>query len=486
MLFFAAAPTQKNLMPDIPVSLADAPAHLLARLFASGDASPVEACSAVLARIERFNPEFKAFVRVDAEGAQRAARASEARWGRKSPLSPLDGVPISIKDLILTKGLPTLRGSLTVDENQPWDEDSPVAARLREAGAVLLGKTATPEFGCKAETNSPRSGLTRNPWNPARTPGGSSGGAAVAVALGMGPIAVGTDGAGSVRIPAAFCGTFGLKPSFGRVPAYPLSPMGTVAHLGPHTMDVRDAALAMNIMKRPDARDWTSLPLNDEDYTAVLSQNFTGLRIAWSPRLGYATVHPEVAASVRDAVRSLEDAGARVEEVDPGFEDPLDVTTGLWFAGAWMVWNTLTSAQQAVTDPDFREQALLGRQISALHLQQLHVRRGVLGSHMRQFMERYDLLVTPSVAVPAFDIRPPGSEPMSAEAMLAWTPFSYPFNLTQQPACTIPCGQTADGMPIGIQFVGPMFRDDLVLRAAAAYEAIRPIPRPAVILDSQR
>lgn len=473
-------------MPDIPANLADAPAHLLARLFASGDASPVEACSAVLARIERFNPEFKAFVCVDAEGAQCAARASEARWGRKSPLGPLDGVPISIKDLILTKGLPTLRGSSTVDENQPWDVDSPVAARLREAGAVLLGKTATPEFGCKAETNSPRSGLTRNPWNPARTPGGSSGGAAVAVALGMGPIAVGTDGAGSVRIPAAFCGTFGLKPSFGRVPAYPLSPMGTVAHLGPHTMDVRDAALAMNVMKRPDARDWTSLPLNDEDYTAVLSQNFTGLRIAWSPRLGYAAVHPEVAASVRDAVRSLESAGAQVEEVDPGFEDPLDVTTGLWFAGAWMVWNTLTPAQQAVTDPDFREQALLGSQISALHLQQLHVRRGVLGSHMRQFMERYDLLVTPSVAVPAFDIRLPGSEPMSAKAMLAWTPFSYPFNLTQQPACTVPCGLTADGMPIGIQFVGPMFRDDLVLRAAAAYEAIRPIRRPAVVLDSQR
>ena len=479
-------PIQKDLMPKIPANLADAPAHLLGHLFASGSASPVEACNAVLDRIERFNPEFKAFVHVDAEGAKCAARASEARWSRKSPLGPLDGVPISIKDLILTKGLPTLRGSWTVDENQPWDVDSPVAARLREAGAVLLGKTATPEFGCKAETNSPRSGLTRNPWNSARTPGGSSGGAAVAVALGMGPIAVGTDGAGSVRIPAAFCGTFGLKPSFGRVPAYPLSPMGTVAHLGPHTMNVRDAALAMNVMKRPDARDWTSLPPNDDDYTAALSQNFTGLRIAWSPRLGYATVHPEVAATVRDAVRSLEGAGVRVEEVDPGFEDPIDVTTGLWFSGAWMVWNTLTSAQQAVTDPDFREQALLGRQISALELQQLHVRRGALGSHMRQFMERYDLLVTPSVAVPAFDIRPPGYEPMSAEAMLAWTPFSYPFNLTQQPACTIPCGLTADGLPIGIQFVGPMFRDDLVLRAAAAFEAIRPIPRPAVVLDSQR
>jgi aspartyl-tRNA(Asn)/glutamyl-tRNA(Gln) amidotransferase subunit A len=218
-------------MPDFPADLADAPAHLLARLFASAAASPVEVCRAVLARIERFNPEFKAFVRVDADGALAAARASEARWRAGSARGPLDGVPVSIKDLILTRGLPTLRGSFTVDEDQPWDVDAPVAARLREAGAVLLGKTATPEFGCKGETNSPRSGITRNPWNKERTPGGSSGGAAAAIAMGMGPIAVGTDGAGSVRIPAAFCGNFGLKPSFGRVPAYPLSPMGTVAHL---------------------------------------------------------------------------------------------------------------------------------------------------------------------------------------------------------------------------------------------------------------
>lgn len=473
-------------MPDTPVHLADAPAHALARLYASGEASPVEACREVLARIDRFNPEYKAFVRVDADGALAAARASEARWLAKSALGPLDGVPVSIKDLILTKGMPTLRGSFTVDENQPWDVDAPVTARLREAGAVLLGKTATPEFGCKGETNSPRTGFTRNPWNPARTPGGSSGGAAVAVALGMGPIAVGTDGAGSVRIPAAFCGNFGLKPSFGRVPAYPLSAMGTVAHLGPHSMDVRDAALAMNVMKRPDARDWTALPPNDDDYTAALGKGFAGLRVAWSPRLGYAQVHPEVAAGVKAAVRAIESAGAHVEEVDPGFEDPLEITTGLWFVGSWMVWNTLTPEQQAVTDPDFRAQAELGSRISALHVQQLQVRRVELGSHMRQFMQHYDLLVTPSIAVPAFEIRAPGSVPMTPEAMLSWTPFSYPFNLTQQPACTVPCGLTVDGLPIGIQFVGPMFRDDLVLRAGAAYEAIRPIPRPPVLQEGGR
>ena len=274
------------------------------------------------------------------------------------------------------------------------------------------------------------------------------------------------------------CGNSGLKPSFGRVPAYPLSPFGTVAHLGPHTMDVRDAAMAMNVMKRPDARDWTSLPPNTLDYTAALGDGFAGLRIAYSPRLGYAKVDAEVAAAVQAAVHAVASAGAIVEEVDPGIEDPLEITTGLWFIGAWTVWNTLTPAQQERTDPDFRAEALLGSELSALHVQQLHLRRGALGSHMRQFMERYDLLVTPSTAVPAFAIREPGTAPMTPEAMLGWTPFSYPFNLTQQPACTVPCGLTRDGLPIGIQFVGPMFRDELVLRAAAAYEAIRPIPRP--------
>ncbi len=388
-------------------------------------------------------------------------------------------MPVSIKDLILTRGWPTRRGSATVDPNQPWDIDAPVTARLREAGAVLFGKTCTPEFGCKGETNSPLTGISRNPWNPDRTPGGSSGGTAAAVAAGMGPLSVGTDGAGSVRIPAAFCGNFGLKPSFGRVPAYPLSPFGTVAHLGPHSMSVRDAALMMNIMKRPDARDWTSLPPDPTDYLQGLDDGVRGLRVAWSPTLGYAkNVHPDIAAATAQAARAFEELGAIVEAVDPGFDDPLDITTGLWFLGAWTVWNTLTHEQQAVTDPDFRAEAELGAGYSALDIQRLNLRRGALGAQMRQFMERFDLLLTPSVAIPAFEARPAGQTAMTPEAMLGWTPFSYPFNLTQQPACTIPCGLTRDGLPIGLQIVGPMFGDALVLRAARAYERMRPIPRP--------
>ena len=463
---------------NVPTDLADCSALTLLALYRSGDASPVDATRAVLARIDRVNPVLNAFCHLAPEEALASARASEARWLRKTPVGELDGVPVSIKDLILTAGWPTLRGSRTVDRSGPWDIDAPATARLREAGAVLLGKTTSPEFGCKAETNSPLTGITRNPWNPAKTPGGSSGGTAAAVASGMGPLSVGTDGAGSVRIPAAFCGNFGLKPSFGRVPAYPLSPFGTVAHLGPHGMEVGDAALMMNVLKKPDARDWTSLPYDATDYTVGLEDGIRGLRIAWSPTLGYARVHPEVAAAVEAAVRALETLGAHVEAVDPGFEDPLDITTGLWFVGAHTVWSGLTPQQQALTDPDFRAEAELGTRYSALDVQRLALRRGELGSRMRQFMQRWDLLATPAVAVPAFDARPAGHSPLNSEAMLGWTPFSYPFNLTQQPACTIPCGLTSDGLPIGLQFVGPMFGDALVLRAARAYEGVRPIPRP--------
>ena len=472
-------------MSTTPQDLTQTPAHELLALYRSGQASPVEVTRAVLQRIERVNPQINAFCLVDEKVAMASARASEARWlahrQNGTPVGVLDGVPTSIKDLILTQGWPTLRGSRTIDPNQPWDVDAPATARLREAGAVLLGKTTTPEFGCKGETNSPATGITRNPWNLNHTPGGSSGGTAAAVAAGLGPIGVGTDGAGSVRIPAAFCGNVGLKPSFGRVPAYPLSPFGSVAHLGPHTMSVRDAALMTNVLKQPDARDWTSLPPDASDYTVGLEDGIRGLKIAYSPTLGYAqNVDPEIAAAVHAAVQQLQALGAHVEQVDPGFEDPLEITTGLWFLGAYTVWKGLSAAQQAVADPDFQTEAELGAQLSALQIQQLNQRRGVLGSHMRQFMQRYDLLVTPAVAIPAFEARPAGTVAMNPVSMLGWTPFSYPFNLTQQPAITVPCGLTRSGLPMGLQIVGPMFGDALVLRAARAYESVMPVARPAL------
>ena len=474
---------------NTPTDLTQCTAEQLLHLYRSGQASPVDATKALLARIEKLNPKLNAFTLVDEKVAMNCAKSSEAKWQahRKAGLhggaevGALEGVPASIKDLILTRGWPTLRGSRTVDPNQAWEIDAPVTARLRESGAVLFAKTTTPEFGCKGETNSPATGITRNPWNTDKTPGGSSGGTAAAVAAGLGPIGVGTDGAGSVRIPAAFCGNFGLKPSFGRVPAYPLSPFGSVAHLGPHTMSVRDAALMMNVMKQPDARDWTSLPPDATDYCVGLEDGIRGLRIAYSPTLGYAkNIHPDVAAAVEAAVKVLQSLGAHVEQVDPGFEDPLEITTGLWFMGALSVWNGLSTEQQVLADPDFKAEAVLGQKLSVMDVQQLNLKRGVLGSHMRQFMQKYDLLVTPSVAVPAFDARPAGQQAMTPEAMLGWTPFSYPFNLTQQPASTIPCGLTKDGLPIGLQFVGRMFDDAMVLRASRAYESVCPIPRPQI------
>ena len=454
-------------------------------LYRSGEASPVEATQAVLQRIARLNPLLNAFCLIDEAAAMASARQSEARWQahRRSGAGvlSLDGVPMSIKDLILTQGWPTLRGSKTVNPDQPWEVDAPVTARLREAGAVLLGKTTTPEFGCKGETNSLLTGISRNPWNPARTPGGSSGGASAAVSAGLGPLAIGTDGAGSVRIPAAFCGNVGFKPSFGRVPAYPLSPFGSVAHLGPHAMTVEEVALLMNAIALPDARDWTSLPFDGVDYLAGLKGGVKGLRVAYSPTLGYAkNVDPEIAAATAQAAKHLQDLGAVVEQVDPLTEDPLDISTGLWFAGAYQVWQTLNPSQQALTDPDFKSQAELGAQLDANAIHALTQRRGVLGSHLRQFMQRFDLILKPSTAVTAFKALPAGHSVMNSAAMLGWTPFSYPFNLSQQPAISLPCGLTLDGLPMGVQLVGTMFGDAKLLQAAQALQACYPMQRPVL------
>jgi len=456
----------------------------LIELYRTGQASPVEAMQQVLERVERVDPILNAFILVDADAGMDAARVSEARWAAHradgSPVGAVEGVPTSIKDILWTKGWPTLRGSRAIDPDQPWEEDAPSVARLRAEGAAMFGKTTTPEFGCKAETNSPLTGISRNPWDPKKTPGGSSGGTAAAVAAGLGPLSMGTDGAGSVRIPAAFCGNVGMKASFGRVPAYPLSPFGTVAHVGPHTMSVTDCALLMNVVAQPDPRDWMSLPYDGVDYLEGLDLGIHGLRIAYSPALGYADVDPEVAALVAAAVRELEALGGIVDQVDPGFEDPLAISTGLWFVASKTVYDSLGPQGQAVTDPDFAAQAAQGAEFSSQDVQLLSLKRNALGTTMRLFMTQYDVLVTPAVAIPAFEARSAGAVPMTPESMLSWTPFSYPFNLTQQPAITVPCGLTSAGLPVGLQIVGRAHDDVTILRAARAYESAHPVPRPTI------
>ncbi|TMH43159.1 MAG: amidase [Betaproteobacteria bacterium] len=439
------------------------------------EVSPVEVTRAVLERIERLNPVLNAFNLVS-ERALEDAKASEARWLAGQPKGLLDGVPVSIKDILLTKGWPTLRGSKTVDPKGPWPDDAPASARLREHGAVLLGKTTTPEFGWKGVTDSPLTGITRNPWNPKKTPGGSSGGAAAALAAGMGALAVGTDGGGSIRIPCSFTGLFGLKPSFGRVPAWPLSPFGTVAHVGPMTRSVADAALMLNVLALPDARDWHALAYERRDWRTGLDEGVTDLRIAFSPDLGYAKVDAEVADIVRKAVSVFSDLGARVEEKSPGFANPDAIFRTHWFSGAAMLVNAIAPDKRKLIDPGLREVAEDGAKISAAELHDAQMKRGALGTHMNLFHRDYDLLVTPTLAVAAFDVGlecPPGKQ-----RWIDWTPFSFPFNLTQQPAASIPCGLTREGLPVGLHLVGPRYGDALVLRAARAFESARPIALP--------
>jgi len=439
--------------------------------------SPVEVTAAVLKRIEALNPVFNAFNLVS-ENALTEAKASEARWLAGQPKGLLDGVPVSIKDLILTKGWPTLRGSKTVDPQGPWNDDAPATARLREHGAVLLGKTTTPEFGWKGVTDSPLTGITRNPWNKAKTPGGSSGGAAAAVAAGMGPLAVGTDGGGSIRIPCGFTGIFGIKASFGRVPAWPLSPFGTVAHVGPMTRSVADAALMLDVLALPDARDWHALPCEPRDWRTGLDQGVADLRIAYSPDLGYAKVDKEIRELVGKAVKVFEDLGAKVEEKNPGFEDPAALFMTHWFAGAAFLLKGIPKEKHALIDPGLREMAAQGAKVSAHDLLDAQLKRGALGAHMNLFHRDYDLLVTPTLSIPAFDAGKEVADKMLQSRWTDWTPFSFPFNLTQQPAASIPCGLTAAGLPVGLHLVGPKYADALVLRAARAFETVRPIRMP--------
>jgi aspartyl-tRNA(Asn)/glutamyl-tRNA(Gln) amidotransferase subunit A len=441
--------------------------------------SPVEVTRAVLQRIDALNPVLNAFCFI-APDALATAGQSEARWMSGEPKGPLDGVPVSIKDILLTRGWPTLRGSKTVDPAGPWIDDAPAVARLRESGAVLLGKNTTPEFGWKGVTDSPLTGITRNPWNPAKTPGGSSGGGAAAVAAGMGPLTLGTDGGGSIRIPCAFTGLFGLKPSFGRVPAWPLSPFGTVAHIGPMARTVHDAALLLTVVSQPDARDWFALPADGRDYCEGLDEGVRGWRVAYSADLGYAKVDGEVAALVKHAAMRFVDLGAYVEEANPVLAGAEEIFRHHWYSGAAYLLRNFTPQQKELMDRGLVEVAAQGAQIGMLELLDAVQKRGALGTQMNQFHEQYDLLLTPSLPLPAFDAGREVADVMKEKRWTEWTPFSYPFNLTQQPAASIPCGLTSAGLPVGLQIVGPRYNDARVLRAARAFESIQPIPMPDV------
>jgi len=407
-------------------------AEEMLRRFAARQLSPVEVIQDLFEAIEAVNPKINAFCVLDPEAALESARGSEERWQRGEPQGLLDGVPVSIKDVVITKGWPTLRGSKTVDPDQPWEEDAPAVARLREAGAVIFGKTNTSEFGWKASGDCPLTGITRNPWNLEKTPGASSAGAAAQLASGLGPLAIGTDGGGSIRIPAAFSGLVGIKQTFGRVAAWPISPFGTVAHVGPMARSVNDLALFYRVIAQPDPRDWYSLPMAVEPLDPEPADNLKGLKVAYSPDFGYAQVDPEVAASVERAVGLLEDLGASVERRDPGFSSPHETFQVLWYSGArQMVTKSIPKEKWELMDPGLIRIVELAARYSLSDFLSAASAREQLGSRMQLFHQEYDLLVTPSVAIPAFGVSRDLPESMESEDWCEWTPFSYPFNMTQ-------------------------------------------------------
>ena len=443
--------------------------------YADGSFTPVEATRAALDMITTHDEAVNSYLIVDSAGALASAEESAERWRTGKSLGPGDGIPTSIKDMFYTRGWPTRRGSTLIDEAGPWEVDAPAVARLRDAGTVFLGKTTTPEFAWKGVTDSILTGATGNPWGADLTSGGSSGGSATAVGLGMGTWSIGTDGGGSVRIPAAFTGTVALKPTFGTIPLYPPSAYGTLAHAGPMTRTVVDAALLMDLITAPDGRDWAALaPPRGSFAEALESADLSGLRIAYSPTLGFDLRNdPEVDAAVRAAVEVFAAAGAQVEETDPGITDPVDAFHILWFTGAAKVLEAYGPDALDRIDPRLaaavREFGVDATASDYLDATQVRMDQGVA---MGAFHEKYDLLLTPTTPIPAFPVGQNAPDGWPSDLWTSWTPYTYPFNMTQQPALSVPCGLTSADRPISLQIIGPRHADARVLQAGHAYQQL--------------
>jgi aspartyl-tRNA(Asn)/glutamyl-tRNA(Gln) amidotransferase subunit A len=463
-----------NSVSDVE-SICFKPAVELAEMIRKKEISPVETTKIFFKRIEQVNPRVNAYCTLPMESALEEAERAEQMVMDGEELGPLHGVPFSIKDLIYTKSVRTMQGS-KIYENFIPDEDAPLVERLKNAGGIMLGKTTTPEFGHKAVTDSKVTGVTRNPWNLEMTPGGSSGGAGAQVAAGMGPLAVGTDGGGSIRIPSSFNGIFGLKPSYGRVPVYPASALDSLSHCGPMTRTVADAALMLYVMAGPHPADALSLEALPADYPGRLREGVKGLRIAWSPDLGFIPVNPEVAAITSAAARAFEELGASVEEVNPEFGRTGPTFGVFWLAGMAGRLMDLLPEWGDKLDPALLEMVTIGLELKATDFVKAQMERNQIRDRVRRFFETYDLLLTPTLPITAFKADIPAEEALKDEPVdfRNWTPFSSPFNLSQNPAATVPAGFSDAGLPVGLQIVGPRFEDLTVLKASAAFESIRP------------
>jgi aspartyl-tRNA(Asn)/glutamyl-tRNA(Gln) amidotransferase subunit A len=443
--------------------------------FAAGKFTPLEVTQATLARAEVVQEQYNAFSLIDADAAIAVAKESTARWRSGTPLSAIDGVPTTIKDIVWVKDRAVRYGSRTTS-SEPCAQDAPSVKRLRAAGAIFIGLTTTPEFGWKAITESPLTGVTRNPWNPQTTPGGSSGGAVVAAATGAGVLHIGTDGGGSIRKPAAWCGIYGLKPSYGRVGLHPHGAAWSLSHAGPMTRTVKDAALMLAVMAGPDERDQYSLPTNGGGYVRALGGSLKGLRVAYSATLGIApVVDPEIAAAAARAARLLRDVGCRVETVRPTWPSPYECWRDTFFGGIATRLIPYLERRSEI-DPGLLAIVEEVKGWPPTRYVQAWLDRLAWWQHARSFFEKYDLLLSPTVANPPLRIGEFFATEIAGKKVgrEAGSAFTFPFNMTGQPAATVPCGFTRAGLPIGLQIVGRRFADVSVLRASAALERLQP------------
>ncbi len=455
-----------------------APATELVELIRSKKVSVPELVELFYNRIEELNPKLNAYLALCADQAMAEAQAAQDAVQRGAALGPLHGIPVSVKDLEMTKGIPTTMGSLLFQDRVP-DTDSVVVERVRQAGAIVLGKTNTPEFGQSGTTENKLSDPCRNPWDLDRTAGGSSGGAAAALAAGLCTLATGSDGGGSIRIPASFSGVFGIKPSQGRVPRYGGYGRPAANHFsqsGPMSRTVADTALLLQVMAGPDSRDPTSMRETPPDFMSNLNGGVQGLRIAWSGDLGYAGVDPEVLRTAEQGARVFGELGASVDQPHLVIEDP--------FPAFWDVFATATYTSYGhfldQHRDDFTEYGRRslehGAQVTGADLSRALLRVDQLRRQFEDLFDQYDLLMTPTMAVPAFAIeqRPTVIGGKQVEPFWGYLPFTFPINMTGQTASSVPCGFSADGMPIGLHIIGPKGAEARVLQASAAFEQARP------------
>src|SRR4029453_661003 len=448
----------------------------LAGLVRQKEVKALEVLDAVLARLDALNPTLNAFCLVSADTARVAAHEAEIAVMKGEPIGPLHGVPISIKDVLPTRGLTTTGGSRLYEDFVP-EHDALAVGRLKAAGTGLFGKTNTSEFGYKAITENPLFGVTRNPWDTSLTPGGSSGGAAAAVASGIGPLALGTDGGGSLRIPAAFCGVYGFKPSLGRVPDRPVfGGFERVGHVGPITRTVRDAAAGLDGVPGGGERDREALAREAGSYLEACDIDVKGLNVAWAPDLGYAAVDPRVLTVCENAAGIFETLGCHVEVVNPGWENPEEPFTTMIAAQFYAAWSDRLPDAEPRMGPSLVRLIRRGGAGSARDSLRAAAFVETYWADVQTFLERFDVLLMPTVAVPPFGAGalPPREIAGQDVSVLCWMPFTYPFNMTGPPAASVPAGWTDEGLPVGLQIVGRRHADATVLAASAAFEAASP------------